>query len=150
MPQSPKELERIGEEASEHDERFELEDTAVDNNNNNNNAPPPELLGRSQIIALRSALNMATSSSSSSHDFHTSSSTRDLPTPDPTPYSETPLPLSPPEVWKGCKTLAARRRYRNRSSLRSLNLTKPLAGMGDSLNWKLSVLHRFNAIKYTS
>ena len=147
MPQSPKELERIGEEASENDERFELEDTAVDNNNNN--APPPPGLGRSQIIALRSALNMATSSP----DFH-ASSTRD-PTPDATLYSplspsETPLPLSPPEVWKGGKTLAARRRCRNRSSLRSLNLTKPLAGMGDSLNWKLSVLRRFNAIKYTS
>ena len=58
-----------------------------------------------------------------------------------------PLPLSTPEAWwKGGKTLAARRRTK-RISLRSINLTKTLAGMGDALSWKLSVLHGINAVR---
>ena len=136
MPHSPKELERIGEEASEDDERFELEDTAIEHS-------PLEL--ECGQIALKSALNMDTSV------LHAIPSLPSDPTADAALYSrpETPLSLSSPEVWwKGGKTLAARRR-RNRCSTPSIKLTKPLAGMGDSLNWKLSVLHRFNAIKYT-
>lgn len=128
MPQSPKELERIGEEASEKDERFELEDTGIEN------AAPTELEGGQ--IALKSALNMDAS------DLHA--------TPDAALRSspQKPLPLSSPETWKGGKTLAARRR-RIRSTSPLIKLTKPLAGMGDSRNWKLSVLHKFATIQYT-
>lgn len=128
MPQSPKELERIGEEASEKDERFELEDTGIEN------AAPTELEGGQ--IALKSALNMDAS------DLHA--------TPDAALRSspQKPLPLSSPETWKGGKALAARRR-RIRSTSPLIKLTKPLAGMGDSRNWKLSVLHKFDTIQYT-
>ena len=130
MPQSPKELEKIGEEAFEKNERFELEDTAIDN-------APTELEGGQ--IALQSALNM------DAFDSHTIFA----------PDSALPsspgkaLPLSCPEDWKNGKTLAARRR-RIRSTSPSIKLTQPLAGMGDSLNWRLSVLHKINAIQYTS
>lgn len=135
MPQSPKELEKIGEEASEKNERFELEDTAIE-------VPPTELEGGQ--IALQSALNMDASGS------HAIASLPKAFVPDPAPYSSPgkALPLSCPEDWKGGKTLAARRR-RNRSTSPSIKLTQPLAGMGDSLNWRLSVLHKFNAVQYT-
>lgn len=135
MPQSPKELERIGEEASEKDERFELEDTAIEN-------APPELEGGQ--IALRSALNM------DACGLHAIASLPEGPTPDTALHSAPgkALPLSSPETWKGRMTLAARRR-RVRSTSPSIKLTKPLAGMGDSLHWKLSVLHKFNDIQYT-
>lgn len=137
MPQSPKELERIGEEFSGKDERFELEDTAIEN------ASPPELQG-GQDIALKSALNMERSNLGAiallSQDPTPDGALRSLP--------EKPLPLSPPEVWKGGKTLVARRR-RVRSTSPSITLTKPLAGMGNSQKWKLSVLHKFDAIQYT-
>ncbi len=135
MPQSPKELERIGEEASEKDERFELEDTAIEK-------ASLELEGGQ--IALKSALNMEAS------QLHAITSLPKSPTPDSELHSQPgkPLPLSSPESWKGGKTLAARR-CRNRSASPSIKLTKPLADMGDSLNWRLSVLHKFNAIQYT-
>ena len=120
MPQSPHELERIGEEASE---KYELEDTAVAN-------APPDLAGGQ--MALKSALDM--DSTTSDAPLHSS--------------PENPLPLSSPETWRTGRTLAARRR-RVRSTPPSIELTKPLLGMGDSLNWKLSVLHKFNAIQYT-
>ncbi len=135
MPQSPKEVKRICEEASEKDERFELEDTAIEK-------APLELEGGQ--IALKSALNMEES------QLHAITSLPENPNSDSDLHSqpEKPLPLSSPEIWKGGKTLAARR-CRNRSISPSIKLTKPLAGMGDSLNWRLSVLHKFNAIQYT-
>lgn len=136
MPQSPKELERIGEEASsEKDERFELEDTAIE-------TAPPELEGGQ--IALKSALNMDAS------DLHEIAPFSEAFAPDSAlPFSpEKPLPLSSPEVWRGGKTLAARR-CRTHSTSPSIKLTKPLADMGDSLNWRFSVLHKFDAIRYT-
>ena len=131
MSQTPKELERIGEEASEENERFELEDTAIENT-------ASELKGSGQI-ALQSALNM------DACKLHATASIFNAPPRDTInwPLPDRPLPVSPPEVWKGGNTLAAR------SSSPSISLNKPLAGMGDSLNWKLSVLHRINAIKYT-
>ena len=136
MSQTPKELERIGEEASEENERFELEDTAIENT-------PSELKGSGQI-ALKSALNM------DACELHATASTPDAPPRDKInwPLPNRPLPPLPPEVWKGGNTLAARRR-KNRSSSPSISLNKPLAGMGDSLNWKMSVLHKINAIEYT-
>lgn len=132
MPQSPKELERIGEEASEKNERFELEDTAIDN------APSEPKEGGQ--IALKSALNM------DAFDSRALASSPEAPSLLHSP-SEKPLPLSPPAVWKGGTTLAARR-CRNRSSSPSITLTKPLAGMGDSRKWTLSVLHRSDDIQY--
>lgn len=136
MPQSPKELERIGEEGSERDERFELEDTAIENIS-------PELKG--DQIALKSALDMEASR------LHAIALLPEGSTPDVplhSPSLEKALPLSSPRDWRSDKTLAARRR-RTRSTSPSINLTKPLAGMGDSLNWRLSVLNKFNAIQYT-
>ena len=136
MPQSPKELKRIGEEVSERGETFELEDTAIAK------TPPPEQRG-GENIALKTALNM---------DASDLGATASLPR-DPShegvlrSSSEKPLPLSPPEIWRGGKTLRARRR-RIRSTSPSITLTKPLAGMGDSQKWKLSVLHKFDAIEY--
>ena len=131
MSQTPKELERIGEEALEENERFELEDTAIENT-------ASELKGSRQI-ALKSALNM------DACELHATASIPNAPPRNALnwPLPDRPLPLSPPEVRKGGNTLAAR------SSSPSISLNKPLAGMGDSLNWKLSVLHRINAIKYT-
>ncbi|CAD6582312.1 MAG: hypothetical protein ASARMPRED_000930 [Alectoria sarmentosa] len=134
MPQSPKELARIGEEASEKDERFELEDTAIGN-------APPELGGGP--IALKSALNMDLSGLHAIDSLPRASDT------DAAVKSsgEKVLPLSPPEFWKGGKALAARRR-RLRSTSPSFRWNKPLANVEDALNWKLSVLRKFNAIEY--
>ena len=135
MPQSPKELDRIGEEASEESEAFELEDTAIE---------PTQPVFEGGQIALRNALNM---------------DRRDLDAVDPLPEGPTPdtslhfsaerlPPLSSPETWEGGTTIAARRR-RARSTSPSLKLTKPLASMGNSLHWRLSVLHKINNIQYT-
>lgn len=134
MPQSPRELARIGEEASEKDERFELEDTAIGN-------APPEL--GSGPIALKSALNMDASGLHAIDSLPGASDT------DAAVKSsgEKVLPLSPPEFWKGGKTLAAHRR-RLRSTSPSFRWNKPLANVEDALNWKLSVLRKFNAIEY--
>lgn len=135
MPQSPKELEKIGEEASEKNERFELEDTAIEN-------APTEL--ESGQTTLQSALEM---------DASNAHAIPPLPkafVPDsalPSLQGKT-LPLSCPEAWQSGKTLAARRRG-IRSTSPSVKLTQPLADMGDSLDWRLSVLHKFNAIQYT-
>ena len=57
------------------------------------------------------------------------------------------LAPSPAEAWwKGSKPLAARRR-RKRDSLLSINLAKTLAGMGDALHWRLSLMHKINGIQ---
>lgn len=135
MPQSPKELEKIGEEASEKNERFELEDTAIENT-------PTQLEGGQ--TTLQNALRMDAA------DAHAIASSPKVLVPDSALPSSPgkPLPLSCPEGWQSGKTLAARRR-RIRSTSPSVKLTQPLAGMGDSLNWRLSVLHKFNAIQYT-
>lgn len=135
MPQSPKELERIGEDSFENDERFELEDTAIEN-------ASPELEGAQ--IAFKSALNMDASG------LHAIASLSEGSTPSPALKSsqERPLPLSSPQVWKSGKTLAARR-HRIRSTSPSIRWNKPLANVEDALNWKLSVLHKFNDIQYT-
>ena len=135
MPQSPKELERIGKEASEENERFELEDTAIE-------TIPPVFEGGQ--IALRNALNMDRC------DLDAIDSLPEGPTPDTSlHFSPERLPsLSVPETWKDGTTLAARRR-RTRSTSPSLKLTKPLASMGDSLHWRVSVLHKINDIQYT-
>lgn len=135
MPQSPKELEKIGEEASEKNERFELEDTAIEN-------APTELEGGQ--TTLQSALKM------DAPDAHAIASLPKAFVPDSTLPSSPgkPLPLPCPEDWQSSKTLAARRR-RVRSTSPSVKLTQPLASMGDSLDWRLSVLNKFNAIQYT-
>ena len=137
MPQSPKELERIGEEVAGQDGRFESEDTAIEK------APPELECGQ---IPLKCALNM------DAFDLHTIISSPQDPAPATTLHfsqEKKPLTLSSPEAWwKGGTTLAARRRRRNRDSSSSTKLTKPLAGVGDSLNWRLSVLHKINAIRY--
>ena len=133
LPQSP--FKRISEEVSERGERFELEDTSTEH-------AAPEL-GRDKI-GLKSALNMDTSGL-----LHFSTSLPRYHTPEAAPYCPPKRPLlsSPPEAWwKSSKTLAARRR-RKRDSLLSINLAKTLAGMGDALHWKLSVLHRINGIE---
>ena len=135
MPQSPKELDRIGEEASEENEKFELEDTAI--------KPTPPVFEGGQI-ALRNALNM------DRRDLDAVDPLPEGPTPDTSPHfsPEGVLQLSAPETWKDRTRLAARRR-KTRSTSPSLKLTKPLASMGNSLHWRLSVLHKINDIQYT-
>ena len=135
MPQSPRELERIGEEASEKDQRFELADTAIE-------TVPPELEGGQ--MALKSALRMDEA------DIHAIALRPKGSAPDAALRSsqEKPLPLSSPGMWKGGKILAARR-HRIRSTSPSTRWNKPLANGEDALNWKLSVLHKFDAIEYT-
>ena len=135
MPKSPKELDRIGEETSEEKERFELEDTAI-------RTTSPAFEGGQ--IALRNALNM------DRRALDAIDSLPEGPTPDTSlHFSPQGLPpLSAPETWTGGSTLAARRR-RTRSTSPSLKLTKPLASMGNSLHWRLSVLHKINDIQYT-
>ena len=135
MPQSPKELERIGEEdSSEMGKRFELEDTAVE-------TTPPEVQGAQ--IALKSALNKEASAMDEIASFPEAFAPGSA-----VPFSPKKfLSLSSQESWKCGKTLAARR-HRTRSTSPSMELTKELADMGDSLNWRLSVLHKLNAIQY--
>ena len=135
MPKSPKELDRIGEETSEENERFELEDTAIETT---------PLAFEGGQIALRNALNM------DRRDLDAIELLPEDPTPDTSSHfsPEGVVPLSAPETWRGGTTLAARRR-RIRSTSPSLKLTKPLASMGNSLHWRLSVLHKINDIQYT-
>ena len=134
MPRSPKELERIGEELTEKEKTFELEDTAINT---------PEASPRH--MPLNSALDMKSS------DISFAPVQRRPP--------KKPLPAVPPTAFKGSEERKARRGKTPSPScsifcdeeeaifpVRKWN--KPLAGMGDALNWKLSVLNRFNAIQY--
>ena len=145
MPHSPKELERIGEESSEHDQTFELEDTAVETEE-----PCPSQ------IPLKKALNME------AHEF--SSKTASPCKLEPTPeialdetHVRSPLPLTPPAAWK--ESLAARRRKmcspscsilcnENRTNFSALKWATPLGEMGNALSWRMSLLNHINAIQY--
>ena len=134
LPRSPKEFKRVSEEVSERGERLEFEDTSTEH--------AASEFGCDKI-ALKSALNMDASG------LHLSTSLPRYHTPEAAPYCPPKKPLlrSTPEAWwKGSTTLASRRR-RKRDSLLSINLTKTIAGMGDALHWKLSVLHRINGIE---
>ena len=125
----------ISEDAFEKCERFDVEDTSVEHA-----APDFEC----EEIPLKSALNM-----DASGWLHVSTSLPRYHTPEAAPYCPPKKPLlhSLPEAWwKSSKTLPSRGR-RKRDSLLSINLTKTLAGMGDALHWKLSVLRRIDGIE---
>lgn len=143
MPRSPKELEKIGEEASEKTETFELEDTAVESEE----ASPTHM-------PLKAALEMGeleTPKGMQHLQFHHPRKRLRPP--------QKPLPLAPPTAWRNGKVRTARRQQTPSPSCSILcdeeeaifptrKWSKPLAEMGDALNWKLSVLHHFNAIQY--
>jgi len=151
MPHSPTELEKIGE-----DETFELEDTAVDTRETSPSHMP-----------LRAALEMG--ALEPRRDV-TTKRKRNPPLVLKYPPSQLPqnrwsrlpgkpLPLAPPTAFKTAEARAARRRKTPSPSCSILcdeeeaifptrKWSKPLAEMGDALNWKLSVLNRFNSIQY--
>ena len=155
MPHSPTELERIGEESSDKGETFELEDTAVD-------TPEASLTH----VPLKAALDMGGSGSrsdiskdrklgtlfASKHPLCQTYDHRSRP-------PKIPLPAIPSGTHKGSGARTACR-WKVPSPSCSLlcdeeeaifpvrKWSKPLAEMGDALNWKLSVLNRFNAIQY--
>ena len=156
MPHSPRELEKIGEETAEQTDTFELEDTAIDSQE------PP-----STHIPLKAALDMGSSDApkiatkrkrKSSPPQITEQSTIQIPEDWPRPPKKA-LPPVPPSAYKGSEVRIARRQKTPSPSCSifcdeeeaifpTRKWAKPLSNMGDSLNWKLSVLNRFNAIQY--
>ena len=141
MPQNSKELERIGEEAPEETETFELEDTAV----------RPEK-GIPVRMPLKAALDMASPEPRNSAQLPHRQVQKRLPPPQkPLP----PVPL-PTRLTSSTKTIRQKASSPHCSILcdedeaifPTRKWSKPLAEMGDAFNWKLSVLNRFNAIQY--
>ena len=155
MPQSPTELTRIREETIDKDDTFELEDTAVDVQESSPTSMP-----------LKAALNMGASDSPlelTTKRKRGLSAALDYPAYDNSPIRSTPpgkaLPPVPPMAFKAAEVRALRRR-KNASPSCSLlcdeeeaifptrKWSKPLAEMGDAVNWKISVLNQFNTIAY--
>ena len=156
MPHSPQELERIGEETAEQADTFELKHTAIDNQ---------EVL--STHIPLKAALDMGSSDApkittkrkrksclTQSSEQSPIQITDNWPRP-----PKKPLPPVPPSAFKGSEVRIARRQKTPSPSCSifcdeeeaifpTRKWAKPLSNMGDSLNWKLAVLNRFNAIQY--
>ncbi|KAL6719635.1 hypothetical protein ACLMJK_001556 [Lecanora helva] len=157
MPHSAKALEKIGEESSEKDETFELEDTAVDIQE-----------ASSTNMPLRAALDMGSCNMASNESTKRKRKPSSYSTPEvsqdqiPQDWPQPPkksLPPVPPTAYKGSEVRLARRRKTPSPSCSLLceeeeaifptrKWSKPLSNMGDALNWKLSVLNKFNAIQY--
>ncbi len=169
MPSSPKQLEQIGEEASEMDRRVELEDTTIgrqivlpitedsqDPPHRSSTTEKPDLHTSTSSVAVAittgAAIELESNPLSTVQPSRTRKSSLDGTSGEALPH----LPLT---TRKGDEAIALTRRNVRSPSCSILceeeeaifptrKWTKPLANMGDALNWKSSVLHRFNAIQY--
>ena len=173
MPQSPKELERVTEEADLEAERAELEDTG-----------PQEQASRSRsgkpLPAVPINVGSFTTTSSANSSIYQKAerlsavrrprvgAVPSLPVPPKSkpvysppinPPSRTPPPQTPP-TDQDSNALAPHSRGKVNSSAYSIlceeeesifptrKWTKPLSGMGDASKWKIGVLQKFSAIEY--
>lgn len=165
MPQSPRVLDKVGEKFPQMDERYELEGTGTQ-------SAPIRESGQHAVERTSSTGDLTLRTSTSVAVAVTTGAAIELES-NPPPNFQHPqhrtialhctsskvLPPLPPKALEGDETITLNRREVRSPSCSILceeeegifparKWTKPLANMGDALNWKFSVLHRFNAIQY--
>ena len=176
MPQSPKELGRVAEEADEDHARAELEDTGIRDKDTSKLAssckkPPPgvPITATSQLpISSDDSLGFETTED---HDVQERSidgtpplvpepaSSRQVHFTTTNPSPDVPQPFKASASGHHSCSLPFSRRAVGSPSCSILceeeesifpmrKWTKPLSNMGDASNWKLGVLQTFNSIQY--
>lgn len=177
MPQSPRELGRVSEEADEEIERAELEDTGIKDGNTSRSAESCTNPLSSVPMTTRSLprvwsdveypIDTAEDDVMAEHiptELMSVSSNPSRPSPANSPATQPPPDL-PPSIRRSSSghdpdTLVPRPRRKVHISACSIlceeeeavfstrKWTKPLSEMGDAMNWKLGVLRTFNTIQY--
>ena len=177
MPQSPKELERVSEEADDDTEKAELEDTGIRDRNTSRSAESctkplpsdPKIAG--SLPCVWSDVDYAADTAEDDvtvkylpTKIMSVSSNPSRPSPAHSPATQPPPDL-PPSIQRlssghDPNTLVPRPRRKVHSSACSIlceeeetvfptrKWAKPLSDMGDAMNWKLGVLQTFNSIQY--
>ena len=173
MPQSPKELERVTEEADVDAERAELEDTGPQEeaSRSRTSKPLPDIPSSKEFST--------TTSSANSSNYQQAERRRAMRCPRvgavpscPVPPNSGPIhspPLDPPprtppsqipSTDEGSNAMAPNPRCKVNSSAYSMlceeeesifptrKWTKPLSDMGDASKWTFGVLQKFSAIEY--
>ena len=167
MPQSPKELERVTEEADVDAERAELEDTGPQEKASRSRSSKP----LPDIPTMTSSANSATCQRAERRSATSCPRVGVVPS-CPVPAKPGPiysLPIDPPprtppaqtaSTDQDSKAMAPNPRRKVNSSAYSIlceeeesifptrKWTKPLSDMGDASKWKIGVLQKFSAIEY--
>ncbi len=173
MPQSPKELERVTEEADVDAERAELEDTGPQEkaSKSRNGKPLPDMPISVESFTTTSSANSSTYQKAERHSavrrprvgavpsFPRPSKSRPVYSPPIDPPPRTP-PAQTPSPGQDSNALAPNLRRKVKKSAYSIlceeeesifptrKWTKPLSDMGDASKWKIGVLQKFSAIEY--
>ena len=173
MPQSPKELERVTEEADADAERAELEDTGPQDKASSlsSSKPLPDIPITTEYSTTTSSANASTYEKAERHSATRNSRVGAVPTCPVPPKSRTiysppndPPPRTPlaqtPSTGQGSNAMPLKPRRKVNSPAYSIlceeeesifptrKWTKPLSGMGDASKWKIGVLQKFSAIEY--
>lgn len=173
MPQSPKELERVTEEADVDAERAELEDTGPQEkaSASRSSKPLPDTPNSTEYSTTMSSANTSTYQKVERHSATRYPQVGAVPTCPVPPKSRPtyPPPIDPPPRTPPAQTpstdqdsnpVALKPRRKVNSSAYSIlceeeesifptrKWTKPLSGMGDASKWKIGVLRKFSAIEY--
>ena len=173
MPQSPKELERVTEEADVDAERAELEDTGLQEkaSRSRSSKPLPDIPFSTECSTTASSANSSTYQKADRHSAIRCPRVGAVPS-CPVPPKSRPihsLPIDPPprtpppqtsSTDQDSNARAPTPRRKVKSSTYSIiceeeesifptrKWTKPLSDMGDASKWKIGVLRKFNAIEY--
>ncbi|KAL2043545.1 hypothetical protein N7G274_003852 [Stereocaulon virgatum] len=177
MPQSPKELERVSEEADEEIESAELEDTGIRDGNTSRSAesctePPPSVPKTTGSLPcvwpdVGCPVDTAEDDVIAEHlptEVMSVSSNPSRPSPGNSSATQPPPDL-PPSVRRlssghDPNTLVPRPRYKVQISACGIlceeeeavvptrKWAKPLSDMGDAMNWSLEILRTLNSIQY--
>ena len=173
MPQSPKELERVTEEADVDAERAELEDTGPQEKDSGSrrSKPLPDVPISTKLSPTKYSPNSSTYQNAERHSAIRCPNVGAVPSCPVPPKSRPvyPPPVDPPPSTPPAQTLstdqdsnamALKHRRKVKSPAYSIlceeeesifptrKWTKPLSDMGDASKWKIGVLQKFGAIKY--
>ena len=173
MPRSPKELERVTEEADVDAERAELEDTGPQEKASisRSSKPLPDIPLNTEFSTTTSSANSSTCQRAERRSAIRCSQVGAVPfcpvPPKPGPIYSLPIdppPRTPPaqtaSTDQDSKARAPNPRRKVNSSAYSIlceeeesifptrKWTKPLSDMGDASKWKIGVLQKFSAIEY--
>ena len=173
MPQSPKELERVTEEADVDAERAELEDTGPQEkaSSSRSSKPLPDIPIRTELSTMTYSANSSTYRKAERHSAIRCPRVGAVPS-CPVPPKSRPVfspPIDPPprtppsqtpSTDLGNNAMAPSPRRKVNSSAYSMlceeeesifptmKWTKPLSDMGDASKWTFGVLQKFSAIEY--
>lgn len=173
MPQSPKELERVTEEADVDAERAELEDTGPQEkaSRSRSSKPLPDIPSSKEFSTTTSSANSSTYRKAERHSTIRCPRVGAVPScpvpPQLGPINSPPIdppprtpPTQTPSSDQDSNAMAPNHRRKVNSSAYSIlceeeesvfptrKWTKPLSDMGDASKWKIGVLQKFSAIEY--